>query len=407
MPLFFYRAYGPNGELVEGQLDATSEDVVGDILWTRNLVPFEVAFADASKMPWWRRDFGLARASFSLPQLAGFTREFGTLTSAGIPLANSLRVIGDQMATGRPRSILDLILKDVLNGAPLSSAMQKHPESFSTEYVSVISAGETGGRLGHALDELADLLERRVELRARILSALVYPAILVVLSILSLIVIIGVLIPNIAPIFSEAGATAPRGIAFLMLLHDHWQVIVLAAAGVAIAAAGSAALTLRRPPVRIAFDRLKLKAPILGTFLLGQETARFARTLGTLLEAGVPLLSAAASASATVKNAALAASLHEAINRVREGARLDGALRDCTPLPPLALRMISIGEQAAKMSRMLLRVAAMLEQQTQRSVDRFMTVLTPTITLFVALMVGLLIVTIMNAVLSLNDIAIG
>jgi general secretion pathway protein F len=407
MPLFRYRAYGPQGELAEGQLEASSESAVNEALWARRLVPFEVVRADAASTPWWRREIGSGEARLSPSQLAGFTREFATLSAADIPLAQTLRIMADEASPGVVRQVLERLLQEVLGGAALSAAMLKQPKSFTPEYVSVIRAGEASGALSRSLDELAMLLERRGELRARLHSALVYPAVLIVLSIASLIIIAGVLVPNIAPIFKESNSAVPGTIAFLMMLHERWAEILLAIAGVIALAGLGMSSALRSPSGRIAIHRRLLEAPVIGGYLLKRETARFARTLGTLLTAGVPLLQAMASASDTVNNRALAASLQEAQERIREGASLHKALKECSGLPALALRMISIGEQAADLGGMLLRVAAMLELQTQRTLDRFMTILTPAITLFIATLIGLLIVTIMNAVLSLNDIAIG
>ena len=406
MPVFFYRAYGPHGELAEGQVEAVAEQAVGEILWGRKLVPFHVEPANVVSGPWWRRRLSNSNISLSDSQLASFTREFATLSDAGIPLADALRILVDQASSVRSKRILERLYGDILNGASLSQALEKEEKSFSAEYINIIRAGETGGALAQALDELAHLLERRGELRGRIHSALVYPAILVALSILSLVVITGVLIPNIAPIFRASGATVPGTIAFLMALHDHWQMILFIIAAGCAGIAGGISLAMQSTSIRMASDQLKLKVPLAGAFLLKRDTARFARTFGTLVRAGVPLLQAANSATATTNNEALAASLKEAINRVREGASLYNALRDCTPLPTLALRMIAIGEQAANLGQMLLRIADMFEQQTQRSLDRAMVILTPAITLFIAGLVGLLIVTIMNALLSLNDIAI-
>lgn len=407
MPLFRYRAYGPRGDLAEGELEATSESAVNDALWARKLVPFEIVFADTTAVPWWRRELGSQHASLSASQLTIFTREFATLSGADVPLAQSLRIMVDEASASSAQLVLEQLLQEVLNGAALSGAMEKQPKSFSAEYINIVRAGEVSGSLSRSLEELAILLERRGELRSRVHSALVYPAILVVLSIISLIIITGVLIPNIAPIFNESNNTVPDTIAFLMFLNKHWFEILIGFAGLVGIVGIALASMLRSPSGRISFDKRMLRAPLIGGFLLKQDTARFARTLGTLLIAGVPLLQAVASASATVRNKALAVSLKNALDRVREGASLQSALKEYTPLPALALRMISIGEQAANLGAMLLQVAAMLEQQTQRSLDRFMTVLTPTITLFIAVLVGLLIVTIMNAVLSLNDIAIG
>jgi general secretion pathway protein F len=245
-----------------------------------------------------------------------------------------------------------------------------------------------------------------MEVRGRIQGALVYPVILVTLSIVSLAIIVGVLVPNIAPIFREGGKQVPGSIAALLMLHDHWQEILVTMAALTAAASGAAALAWRSPNVRLAIDRIKLRLPVFGAFLLKQETARYTRTLGTLLKSGVPLLRAAVSASAVIKNRAIASGVTASIETVREGAPLHIALSAHTPLPSLAVRMIAIGERSAALSAMLLRVAGIFEQQTQRGLDRFMAVFTPAITLLVALIVGLLIVTIMNAILSLNDLAV-
>jgi general secretion pathway protein F len=407
MPLFFYRAYGPDGQLSEGQIEAASETAVNELLWARRLTPFEISSADRQQIPWWRRDISFSRAAFQPQQLANFTREFATLMAAGISLIEALRILADEASPVKLRRLLETVLSDVLNGAALSDALAKHRDSFSEEYVSIIRAAEVTGTHATALDQLAALLERRAELRARVQSALLYPSILVAMSLVSLGVITGVLVPSIAPIFQESGARAPAAISLLMGLHQHWQAILVSSALAILAIAAGFTLAMRNPTTRIAFDAWQLRAPAFGPFLLKQETARFTRTLGTLLKAGVSVLQAADTAGAIVRNDALAASIAEAVKRVREGTPLHKALQEATPLPPLALRMIAIGERAADLDNMLLRVASIFEQQTQRSLDRLMTMLTPAITLVVALLVGLLIMTIMNAVLSLNDIAVG
>jgi len=162
---------------------------------------------------------------------------------------------------------------------------------------------------------------------------------------------------------------------------------------------------LRRPGFRLVFHRLVLGIPILGDLILQQETARFARTLGTLLKAGVPLFQASTSVRTVIGNCYIAAGMDAAIESIREGVALHRALQSETVLPPIALRMISVGEEAGKLDRMLMRVAVTFEQQTQRSVERLMTLLTPALTMMIAVLVGGLIVTVMDAVLSINDLA--
>jgi general secretion pathway protein F len=296
------------------------------------------------------------------------------------------------------------LLTDVLDGSPLSDAMHKHPQVFATDYVSAVRSGEVGGTLAQVFEEMADLLERRMEVRNRIRSALVYPAILVAFAIVTIGLIVAVLVPGIAPIFAEGGRAPPAVIGFVLAVQAHWTEISLSLVTLVAGAAAALAMALRHPPIRVALDRLKLRPPLLGPFVLEREAARFARGLGTLLRAGVPLLQASTSARASIGNRYIGAGVDRALEAVREGSSLHRALEGHAALPAVALRMISVGEEAGKLDRMLLRMAAMFEQQTQRTLDRFMTILTPTLTLTIAFLVGGLVLSVMNAILGINEL---
>jgi general secretion pathway protein F len=403
MPTFRYRAYGARGEFREGSIEAVTPDAAGDMLWAQGLTPFEMRLADRSAKPWWQRE--LFSAQRSLPaELASFTREFATLSTAEIPLDDALRILSEQATSAGTRTLAAALLADILNGAPLSDAMRRQPRTFSADYVAVVRAGEIGGTVGQVLEELADLLERRLEIRGKIQSALVYPMILLALSVLSLAVIIGVLVPSIAPIFADGTKPMPGFIHFLMMVQSSWLEILT---GLILSSAATAlviAIALKQPNARLAFDRWKLKLPIVGAFVRQHETARFTRTLSTLLRAGVPLLQASTSARTVVLNRHMGAGLDVAIDSIREGVALHRALEAETALPPMALRMISVGEEARKLDRMLLRVATTLEQQTQQSIDRFMAALTPLLTIIIASLVGGLIMTVMGAISNINEL---
>jgi general secretion pathway protein F len=405
MPTFRYRAYGARGEFSEGSIDAVTQDAAGDMLWAQGLTPFQMALADQSAKPWWQRELFSGHRS-RRSDLASFTREFATLNTAEIPLDDSLRILSEQATSPTTRTLASSLLADVLNGSTLSDAMRRQPRIFSADYVSVVRAGEIGGTVGQVLEELADLLERRQEIRGKIHSALVYPMILLALSIVSLAVIIGVLVPSIAPIFADGAKPLPGFIRFLMTVQSGWLEIL--AGLIVIAAVAIAAITaaLKRPKAGLAFDRWKVTLPILGVFIRQHETARFARTLSTLLKAGVPLLQAATSARTVVSNRHIGAGLDVAIDAIREGAALHRALKAATALPPIALRMISVGEEARKLDRMLLRVAVTLEQQTQHSIDRFMATLTPLLTIMIASLVGGLIMTVMGAISNISELVV-
>jgi general secretion pathway protein F len=405
MPKYRYRAGGLDGGLAEGVIDAASLEAAADALWSQGLTPFETRPENEPTTKWWQREISFGGGS-QAADLAAFTREFATLNAADIPLDDALRILCAQASSSRLKTLVTGLLAEVLNGAPLSDAMQKQAKIFPVDYVSVVRAGEIGGTVNDVFVELADLLERRMEIRARIQSALIYPCMLICLSIGTLAIIAGGLIPSIAPIFAESGKPMPATIQIMLVLQARWLEIVIGLALVVLMTMGVFSIAVRKPAFRLTLDRYKLRVPVLGPFMLQQETARFARTLGTMLNAGVPLVQAAKSARSVIINRYIGAGMDRAIEAVHQGVALHRALRSETELPSVALQMISVGEEAGKLGRMVMRVAVMLERQIQSSIDRFMATLTPVLTVAIALMVGALIIPIMNAVLSINDMAV-
>jgi general secretion pathway protein F len=405
MPTFRYQAYGNGGELAEGSVEAASQADAHDVLFVQGLTAFRLDAAGESATPWWQREiFSSGRSPRG--ETVALTRELATLIGAEIPVDQVLRVAVEQARTPRMRAVAERLLADVLNGAALSEAMQRHPHIFAPDYVSIIRAGEVGGTVGQVFEELADLLEQRLEIRGRVQSALIYPLILVGLSLVTIGIVLTVLVPSIASAFAESGRSLPGAVQFLVTLQSRWPEVAAALAVSALAGASAVFMALRSPHTALRVDRWKLKLPIVAGLVLHQETARFARTLGTLLRAGVPLLQAANAASGVIGNRQVAAGMQSAIAMVREGTPLHRALEHETELPALALRMIAVGEEAGKLDRMLLRAAVVFELQTQRSVDRLMTLLTPVLTLTVSLLVAGLLVTVMSAILSVNELAV-
>jgi general secretion pathway protein F len=404
MPTFRYRAYGLRGELAEGDVDAVSETAATDLLWKQGLTAFEIRPEGEAGKPWWQRELLSLRSGSRKGELTAFTREFATLNGAEVPLDDALRILSDQATSGGMRALAASLLADVLDGATLSDAMHRRPRIFPPDYVSVVRAGEIGGTVDVVFSELANLLERRAEVRAQIQSALIYPVILIGLSLLSVGIIIGGTVPSIAPIFADNGRPMPASMSLIISIEEHWQETLIALAILAAASAAAATLIASRPASRLAYQRRLLRLPVLGAFTLKRETARFARTLGTLLRAGVPLLQAATSARTVIINGHIGAGMDRAIDAIREGSTLYRALRTETVLPPFALRIISIGEEAGKLDRMLIRLAEMLEQQTRQSVERFMSVLTPALTVGIAILIGGMIMTVISAILSINEI---
>ena len=321
-------------------------------------------------------------------------------------LDHALRLLSNQGSTAQ-RALAGGLLAEVLDGQSLSDALAKRGDVFSGEYVNAVKAGEASGHLGAALEMMAGLLEKRAEQAGKIRTALVYPAILVVMAMVSTGIVLLVLVPSVAPIFIDSGKPLPDGLKLIVAISDgapYWGsgLALLVGAGV------MAARRMRRDlGFKLSVDAAVLRLPVIGGLVAETDGARFARTLGSLVKAGVPLLQALSSAQASVGNLALRGGLADAGDRVRDGASVSRALAPVVGLPRVLIDMLAVGEEAGRPDEMLLRVAGMLERQTEHKVARAMALLTPVLTITIAAVVGGLMFAVMTAVLSINDLAVG
>ena len=405
MTQFRYRAFDETGSISQGEMAAPDLDGARENLWALGLTPIEIEEAahDRGKALFDRLSPG---RKIGLRELAAFTREFATLEEADIPIDDGLRILSEQSGHAATQRLAEKLLDDVVDGATLSDAMRGQPDVFALEYVNVVQAGELGGSIARVLGEMADLLERRLELRTKFRSALIYPAILLALAVLSVTIVVSVLVPNIAPIFGDSGRPIPGGLQAILWVGAHW----LEFSGILVMTTISLLVVFRaaerRPTLRAALHRRYLSLPLIGSLLARRDVGRFARTLGSLLRAGVPLLPAIESARATVVNAAIAGDLAQSVEFLRDGAPLSRALEDVVGIPPLARRMIAVGEESGRLAAMLTQVAQTLETQVQHTIARAMNLLTPALTVAIAGLVGGLILSVMNAILSINELAV-
>ena len=293
----------------------------------------------------------------------------------------------------------------MLDGVALSDALAEKPEVFANDYINIVRAGETTGDIASALAELADMLERRLELRQRFQTALVYPWLLIVLAIVSTGIVVSVLVPSVAPIFSESGKPMPAGLQFVVDLEAAWPFILVFVVLLIAGLIWFRAWSSTRPKVRSSVDHLILRLPFVGALKAQHEAARFARTLGAMVKAGVPLLNGLESASQAVANLYLRTQLEAVIETIRNGGSLSAALAQVDRLPSVVTQMAAVGEEAGKLAEMLQRIATMFERSTERAVERAMGLLTPLLTVAIAGLVGGLIMTVMNAVLGINELA--
>jgi general secretion pathway protein F len=401
-----YTGYTRAGAITEGRLQAISLEEAIEMLWERGLTPLETREDGArASERWWRLEL-LSPRKPSRRDVASFTREFATLAQSDIPLDDALRIVSEQSGTTRMQPVIASLLEAVLDGAHLSDAMSRHPVAFQDDYVNMARVGEASGNMARVFGELADLLERRLDLAGRLTSALVYPSVLIVMALASIIVVMGVLVPNLAPMFADSGRPMPTMVALIVRMRETWPLIVTVALVMGMGAFGMGATMLRSNHMRRAADRILLGLPLAGTLSGEQNFARFSRTLGSLLRTGVPMLPALASARSAVRNRHIGSGIEASLETVRDGQSLGRALLGRPGIPRVALRMIMVGEETGKLDEMLLRTAFVLEQQSQRRIERLMTLLTPALTIAIAGLVGGLMLTVMNAILSVNELAL-
>jgi general secretion pathway protein F len=336
--------------------------------------------------------------------LARFTVELSSLVSSGMALDEAFRVMAasDRGNVGRMAAAL---LKDVLAGAQLSEAMRSRPKTFGVDYCAIVAAGEGAGSLAPALAQIAELLARRLELRSKIAAALIYPAVLVVMSMVSIGVIIGVLVPSLTPVFTDAGLPLPGILAWFAWLEDNASILLIAGGTLVLILVALFRVISRNPAARRIRDRTLCGLPLLGRLMVLREGAAFARALGTLICARAPLMASLQTAQALILNSEIKSRCAAAVVRVPEGTPLSKAFAQADLFPPAALSLIAVGEETGQLGALLMKVASSLEGELQRGMERLVTMLTPLLTLAIGVGVGGMILQVMSAVLSINDLA--
>ena len=405
MPLYRYKALDAHGELLDGQMEAASDADVIARLQEQGHMPVEAklatgsAFEGASWKQWRQRPFAGA-------MLVQFTQQLATLLGAGQPLDRALGILLEAPEDARSRRVIADIRDTVRGGAPLSQALERQHGLFSRLYVNMVRAGEAGGSLHETLQRLADYLERSQELKGRVVNAMIYPAILLVVVGGALLFLLGYVVPQFAQMYESLDVTLPwftRAVLEIgLLVRQGWIVFIVVPA--------LALLWMERKrrdaAFRLAFDAWLLKRPVVGPLVARLETARLSRTLGTLLRNGVPLLAGLGIARNVLGNRALAGDVAEAAEAVKNGAGLSGALSRNGRFPRLALQMIQVGEESGTLESMLLRTADTFDVETARSIDRMLAALVPVITLLLASVVGVVIIAVLVPLYDLTN-AIG
>lgn len=405
MPRFDYVAIDPTGAVRRGSMDAADEASLIARLQREGHVPMRTSPAEArgSLLALLTRDIG--GGGLGHQDRTDLTRELATLLAAGQDLDRALRFVAETSASRRRRAVIERVRERLRSGSSLAAALSAEPASFPRLYIGLVRAGEAGGNLGETLERLARLLERQRSLSLTIRSALVYPTILVVAGLGSIIFLVGTVLPQFVPMFAQSGVPIPTATRVLLALGDAvrqggpWA---LAALPVLIIAGRQA---LARPRVRRLADAAVLRLPLLGPLLREGLAARFARTFGTLLGNGVPLIGALAIAQETLGNVVAVEAVRRASDSARDGAGVARALEAAGVFPPRLVLLLRLGEETARLAETALQAADIHEERLGAMIQRLMAIMVPAITLIMGLAVAGIVASLLTAMLSINDLA--
>ncbi len=401
MAQFIYKAITPTGEQLEGQLEAGSQaEVIAKIQEAGNM-----PVSARELKPGFSLENLLARRSkITQKQVGFFTEQLSTLLSSGMPLDRSLSVMIDLTDEEKVRTMVEQVRDKVRGGGTLSDALEDQHGVFSTMYTNMVRAGEMGGTLEVSLARLSEYLKSSKELRDSVVSAMIYPAILMVLAVGSLFILLAKVVPKFKPLFEDANIELPLitqvVFAAAAVVQNFWWVLALVIIVVVILFKQK----LKEPEFRYNWDQRILNLPLFGELTTRVETAKFTRTLGTLAESGVPLLTGLSVAKKVINNSVILKAISEATEKVKHGAPLSDALAKEDAFPKLAQQLLSVGEETGNLDEMLVRASDTYDGEVKNTIERMLSVLVPVLVLILAGFIFTIVFAILMPMMNMSEL---
>ncbi len=403
MATFFFRAVASDGKVRSGSLTGDNERLIAGELRKQGLTPIYVGAAPKS-----------ASREIKLPTFGGnkrrdvlfFTQELSTLMNAGVPLDRAISITAELTERASFRVIVLDVLRVLKGGRSLADSLATHPECFSDLYINMVRAGEASGALAAIFERLAEFERSRDDLRNFIVSSMIYPALLAAVGLASVVIMLTYVVPKFATIFSDPRMKIPVPTQIMIeasnIARTYWWMAALVIVGGLIAWQSY----VRTTKGRMWWDGARLKLPLLGDALLKAETARFARAMATLVANTVPLVQSIGIAGATLQNKMIAAALVGVAQGVKRGEGIAVPLRKAAVFPPLAAHLLTVGEETGRLDHMFARMADIYETDTRDSIKRFTAIFEPVVILVMGILVGSLILSMLLAITSINDVAV-
>ena len=406
MPVYEYTALDTGGKKLKGIVDADSPVAARHKLRESDIFPVEIG--ETSSLP---REVTSGQISISSAfrratpgELSAVTRQIATLMGAGISLVSSLEALIAQITNPLLKKILAHIKESVNEGNSLASSLSQHPKYFSQIYINMVRAGEASGSLDLVLERLADFSEHNEALKGRLRAAMVYPLIMTVIGALALLLLVTFVVPKFVEVFSEMEQALPLPTLIIIgasnFLKSFWWLLLL----ILLAVIFAIKQFKKSPRGKNLWDRIKLSAPVMGSINIKITMERFARTLGSLLQSGVPLISSLQIVRNIVNNNQVAHVIDRAMDEIQEGKSLAAPLSKSKWFPPVVIQMITVGEHSGELERMLNKVADIYEQEVESQMTALTSMLEPVMILLMAVIVGFIAFSIMLPILEMSQV---
>ena len=404
MPVFQYKAATSDGEVVNGTMNGNNRAQVVAQLQSLGQIPIRVDESRPSNTA--RRSWRWRKQRLGDEQIAAATRELSTLLRAGLPLDRALGILNSLTDNERMAQMLANVRERVKGGASLADAVEAQDGAFSRFYVNLLRAGEAGGAMEVILERLAEHMENSKEIRDTLVSAMIYPAILIFVVVMSIFILLGYVVPQFTELFEGVGQALPLPtritIAAGEILQGYGWVFVL----IITLAVWLIRQQLADPRHSLRWHAWFLRLPLAGSIITKIEVARFARTLGALLHNGVPLLKALSIVKDTVGNQVIAAGIERVASSLKEGQSLAEPLAETATFPSFAVHMIRVGEESGHLEEILMQVATLYDRETQTTLKRALALLEPLLILVLGLIIAAVIISILVAIMSVNQLVI-
>ncbi len=412
MPTFSYKAMDKGGKEIRGNIEATGEEAVVERLRSMGYYVTQVnrskqgvGQVDLMDLPIIRA-IGkvVSRGKVSLKNQSAFSRQLATLIGAGLPLLRSLQILQEQVEDKNLKEALDSITASVEGGSTLSEAMAKFPRIFNRLYVNMVKAGEIGGALEQVLDRLAMFQEKSQAVRSKVKGAMWYPAVVITIALGVVAIIMIFVVPKFADMFTGLGAELPYPTQVMINLSEglvnYWYMPLIAIAGIIILLK----LIARYEYGRYVLDRAKLKLPIFGAIVQKSAIARFARTFGTLLDTGVPILQTLLIVKDTSGNEVISRAMVDIHSSIRDGDTVSEPMKAFPIFPPLVVHMIAVGEETGALDQMLIKVAEAYEREVDDAVESLAKLIEPLLIVMLGGIIGGVVVALYLPIFNVSNV---